>query len=470
MADENAAGDLDQIAKEILAGDPDKMVSFAWQFGQALFRYKQVREEIPTEAQKLAAVWKGAAATGFDEVSKEVVQSVEETETALDNPRYNLAINNMINALRTGQDEIKDLVGERDGYLDDGYKINGPAFDKAGRDIADAISGVYKTEVDSLKLIKGKPEDPSAEPDAVAEPKPKGEQELPDENPDENPEKNPGETDLGKGPGGSNLVAEPDGVDGPDGVGPDGVGDEIGEPGEPDPAEPNDPEFDPAKNPTLDSLTLDPGDEGEDPPILGIGNPRQPLSRFVDSTEAEPLSEQRPPSEVLGIGNPDNNGSLILDDNAPTKLASTESPPIGPNRPGEGPDFGTKLTSQPNAQGNLITGESPPGSRFSGGPPIGAGFGPLGPGGRFAGDSPRSKLTSARGPRLGPAIGAPTAPLGVGRTGSGYVPHLPVGASRQDDNEAPERETWLIGDEEWVDGDALDGPIGRPEHGRDEGP
>jgi uncharacterized protein YukE len=461
MPDKNAAGDLDQIAKDILAGDPDKMVSFAWQFGQALARYKQVREEIPVEAQKLAAVWKGAAATGFDEVSKEVVASVEETEEALDNPRYNLAINSMTNALRTGQAQIKELVGERDGYLDGGYKVNGPAFDKAGRDIADAISVVYKSEVDSLKVIKGKPEDPSAEPDAEAEPKPKGEQEFPDEN----AEKNPGETDPGKEPGGPNLVAEPDGVGGPD-----GVGDEFGEPG-PDSAEPGDLDFDPAKNPTLDSLTLDPGDEreeGENSPILGIGNPQLPLSRFVDS---EPLSEHRPSSEVLGIGDPDSNESLIFDDDTPTKLASTESPPIGPSRAGEGPDFATKLTSQPNAQGHMVTGEpSPQGSRFSGGAPFGPGLSPFGAGNRSVGDSPRSKLTSARGPRSGPAIGAPAAHLGVGKPGSGYVPYLPVGASRQDADEAAERETWLLGDEEWVDGDALDGPIGRPEHVRDEGP
>lgn len=465
-------GALGTIYAQITAGVPQTLRTLGDKFAIVLTALEKVQGEIPDEMGRLAKEWRGPAATTFGKVGEQITVFIGDTAEAITNDKAVMLA--CADALDTARAEIQDLADQWNaaiGRTNPPFNPEMAAWEAAAQAILDKVSDAYKTQGGNLKEIKEDPGDITANGEGVDDPGADGDGDLPDDDEDVPGEEPPA---GGGGPGDNALLApggEPIGPDGeplgPDGepIGPGGDPTGIGAPDLPE-------------GPGTDGLQTDgpgdpgnPGDPTDDGPFGGIGNPGGPDFLTSPSDGDGPT-----PPELQGIGNPDGD--------APTKLSSFD--PGGPNltapSPVGGGDLPTTLTSAPNAAGTGPVG----GGGLGGGPGGRPLIGPVGPGSQLTSAGLRGGpggTPSARGSRGGPGTGGPVGPGstltsagGRSRSGAtrskrgglggfgdpddtGYFPARAIGDT---DDEAEERESWLLGDEEWDDSEALESSIGRP--------
>jgi len=471
MAAGKGGGALGEIAAQIMAGQPGTLSTAGGKFSTAQALLSTVKGEIPGELASVAKTWEGPAAKAFGQVGEKVATFVGETADAVRNPSWQQAMVQAAQALTEAQAAVKELVAEREGYVGQGREIDEAAFAAAAQKILDNLSTVYDDMGAAMKPVKEDPGDVTA--DGVAGPgagpgEGNGDGEDAGKGDDGDTDKGAadGEEDkdaAGPGDGGPGGDKEPDGKAGPEDVpaGPTGGPDGIGGPGGP----------------------IGPGGPS-------IGNPKGPDLTFDDPD----AFGDKVPSGALRLGDPGLGGDDPFGPS--TKLQSFDPTTSGPTGP-VGPANPTTLTSATNTAAATPGGDVDAGAAPFGGSPRGQ----IGFGSPPGGSSPASRLTSAgplgnqpgAGPTLrGPAsIGGgrgPIGPLGPagpsstltsagsrGRTGSagrgrrpgiidgpdglGYYPFAGRG---MDDEHDDERETWLLGDEEWDETTAGEAAIGRP--------
>ena len=453
-------GALGTIYDQITAGAPQTLRTLGDKFAIVLTALEKVQGEIPDEMARLAKEWRGPAATTFGKVGEQITVFIGDTAEAITNDKAVMLA--CADALDTARAEIQDLADQWNaaiGQTDPPFNPDMGLWEAAAQAILDKVSDVYKTQGGNLKEIKEDPGDITANGEGVDDPGADGDGDLPGEEDDVPGEEPP----AGAGGPGDNALLAPGGEPlGPDGepIGPGGDPTGLGAPDIPG-------------GPGTNGLQIDgpgdPGDPTDDGPFGG--GPGGPDFLTSPSDGDGPT-----PPELQGIGNPDGDPS--------TKLSSFE--PGGPNltapSPVGGGDLPTTLTSAPNAGGTGPVGGGGP-SGGPGGRPL---IGPIGPGSQLTSAGLRSGpggTPSARGSRGGLGTGGPVGPGstltsagGRGRSGAtrsrrgglggfgdldetGYSPARAIGDT---DDEAEERESWLLGDEEWDDSAALESCIGRP--------
>jgi hypothetical protein len=466
------AGIFGVIYAQIMAGVPDSFYQLGDAYAVVLTSLQKVQGEIPDEMGRLANNWSGPAATTFGKVGEQITTFIGDTAGAITNDEA--VMDACGDALKVAQKAIEALVADWNNQVQNPeFNPDLAAWDDAAQQILATVSDAYRAQGGNLKAIKEDPGDITANGEGVDDPGADGDGDLPEDDEDVpgDEEDVPGEEPPagGGGPGDNALLAPGGEPLGPDGepIGPDG--EPIGPGGDPTglgaPVIPG--------GPGTNGLQIDgpgdPGDPTDDGPFGG--GPGGPDFLTSPSDGDGPT-----PPELQGIGNPDGDPS--------TKLSSFE--PGGPNltapSPVGGGDLPTTLTSAPNAGGTGPGGGGGP-SGGPGGRPL---IGPIGPGSQLTSAGLRGGpggTPSARGSRGGPGTGGPVGPGstltsagGRSRSGAtrskrgglggfgdpddtGYFPARAIGDT---DDEAEERESWLLGDEEWDDSEALESSIGRP--------
>jgi uncharacterized protein YukE len=402
---------------QVMSGKPMTFSAAGRKFAAAHAALDQTRAAIPGEISSLAKSWKGPAATGFGQVAEKVAAFIGETAKVLANPAYAQTMDEARVALEAAQYRMTELATEW------GRRVAQPGFNPdlaswaaAAQKALDDLSARYDSARGKLTPIKADLGEVAAD---VAMP---GGEET--EDPDETEE--PGET---TDPAENKIPADgPPPGGGPADGGPPGGGGPPGPGG-------------PTANLTSDDLDQPPGGAG----VPGLGSPGSADLISGDPTGPGPL----PPTGPPGLGRPEDPADQPPD--AATRLQSFDPDRAGPPPSLFATDSPTTLTSASNVPSGPGAGPPP-----SGGPAVGPGGGPLPPTG------PGSTLTSA-GNWVAPP---PTARRGAGRLGAiqpaglGCFPAHGYGSAAE---EGAERETWLLGDEEWDEARrAPAASIGRP--------
>jgi hypothetical protein len=428
----NGTGLLGTIYNEIMAGDTTSFTTAGAEFKEALDKLKKVAGEIPTEVHKLVGKdWKGTASAGFSGAADKVVEDIGDTAQAVGSPSWQTLLVEARDALKKAQDDIKDLAKQWNDYLSQDPPVtpNKASFDEAAKNVRKTLADVYNAKRQAMKP-------PAKDLDKA------------DDGADGKGSDDKGADDKGADGSGAGDDKGAGGADGPgaggaDSKGADGPGaggaDSKGSGGADGPGSGG------ADGPGAGSGGPVVGGPGRDDPLLGskTGGPDTPGTsnlEFNDST-GQPV-----------LGKPDSPGG-------PDSPDSPDSPAGGgtdtsglPRSTLDGADPSTTLTSASSPGGG------------SGSP--GGGAGSPG-GGGIAGGTP-SQLTSA-GPSAGfagPAgygLYGPVGGAGRGLVGPGVGAPVSVGRRVADDDEDDERETELLGDEEWDDtGQVAGAVIGRP--------
>jgi hypothetical protein len=438
-------GKLGEIYPKIMAGKPDTFDTIRDAF-TGVSTSLEVAKNAPEDVKNLGESWTGAAAKGFSKVSTTLDGFVKETATALTSPSYRAAMDAAKQALVTAQKDIQSLADQWNNLTKYPNAADMKEWDKAAEDILKAVSDVYTTQRDNLTKAKDVPGEIDKSGGTGT-----GKDDHKDQGGDGNDEKGAGGDDAGAdGSKGTGAGGDDAGAGGPTGAAGDG-GPGDGGPG--------------------DGAAVDGG--SSDSGLPGSGGP--------GSGSDDPAVK---PDRIPGIGDPSSNGptsGLTLDgpgaggspgggghSAVPTDLQSFDPAAAG----GTGPGASTSLTS---ASGGGLGSPGGPGAggggtpsqltsagpySGSGGPGLGAaGLGarsvPVGSSFSMAGVAGRSRRTASRRRRGARGVGGFEefeGPEGIGRTP----------AQGEDADDEHERESWLLGDDEWDDADVPDASIGCP--------
>jgi uncharacterized protein YukE len=415
-------GQLGVIYEQIMAGDPKSFTTAGGEFKDALKALDEVEGEIPTEVGKLVGVdWKGPAADAFKDAADKVVELIGDTASAVGNPSWKTALDTAKTALETAQNDIQDLANQWNNNRADGYKNDVGAFGAAAETILQTLTEAYDTQREAMKPVKDI--DDANDDDANDD----------DANDDDDDDPKGDEPKDGAPEGGEPKDGAPESVKPEDPAGGSAVPDGDSDPKPPAVGELNAPEV--------------PG---------GPGEPGFPGGNLID--EPAPGAPDVPPS----------GDSPFFDPKAP----DTHNLEGGNNPQGQPPVLGKPGEQDPST--TLSSASNPGGGSSGGGPPsqltsagLSSGGGPpsqLTSAGLSSGGGPPSQLTSA-GPSAG-LVGSTGHGLflaGAGARGPVGPGVAPIVAGERDDDEGEERETELLGDEEWDDAAHVPAAIGRPE-------
>jgi hypothetical protein len=401
-------GQLGIIYEQIMAGEPASFTTAGDEFKDALKALNDVEEEIPTEVGNLVgADWKGPAANAFKDAADKVVELISDTASAVGNPSWKTALDTAKTALETAQKDIQIQADAWNGYLaqDPPVQPDMASFDEQAEAILQTLTEAYDTQREAMNPVKdiddaNDDDDDDPKGDEPKEDDPKG-----------------GEPKDGAPEGGEPKDGAPEGGEPKDPVGGSAVPDSDSDPKPPAVGEPNAPEV---------------------PEVPG--EPGFPGGNLID----EPASgaPDVPPSGDSPFFDPKAPDTYNLDGGSNPQ---GQPPVVG--KPGE-QDPSTTLSSASNPGGGSSPGGGPPSQLTSAGLPPGGG--------------PPSQLTSA-GPSAG-LVGSTGHGLFWAGAGAGRGPGVaPIVAGERDDDEGEERETELLGDEEWDDAAPLPAAIGRPE-------
>jgi uncharacterized protein YukE len=421
------AGQLGVIYKQIMAGDPKSFTTAGDEFKQALDALNKVEGEIPTAVSNLVgANWKGPASKAFTDAADKIVELIRDTATAVGNPSWKTALDTAKTALEKAQEDIQALSKNWNDNVGKGIKNDVGAFGSAAEEILRILSAAYDTQRKAMKPVKDidDPKDGESK-DGESKDGESKDGESKDGEPKDGEPKDGESKDGGPKDGESKDGGPNDG--GPKDGGPNDGGPKDGGPkdGGFESLESNDPE---GGSPVPD------GDSGPKPPAVGPSNENL-------TNEPGPGAPDAPPSK-------DSPFAPKAPDTSNFEGPPKDQPPVL-GKPGNHDPY-TTLSSASNPGGAL-----PPGGPLSGGAPSSG----IGPPSQLTSAGPSAGLVGSTGHGLFLAGAGARGPVGL--VGPGVAP---IGNRGRGDDEDEDRETELLGDEEWDDAAHLPtASIGRPE-------
>ncbi|GAB3146442.1 hypothetical protein GCM10027290_28240 [Micromonospora sonneratiae] len=502
---------LEQVQAALAPGQPDTFYKLAGVFGESLTGLDETTEMLNKSIQTVLETWRGPAASTFKLVGDNVTTFVVETADPLRAPSYQDAITTAGDALDEGKKAIEAYAVEVATYREEvaaaGGEPDEAAIDAEAQKIIQAVADAYVTCGDSLTPIKepgkaaenGPPVD-TIPPEQVELPEPVGETPpngsgtppFPEQAPEDEPLPSPDDSPLPENSLVFDTSAEAPPPGEPNGSGTPGASPptgglpivSLGKPGSPSSDRAlahSDGELDLSdmSNPSTTDLAFTPLD-GTDPNLVtDAGSPSTKFASFQGEIPTPPGAGPNvpgpqpgsPPTTLNTFGTTPAN---LTTGGTPVTIAGPAAEnggvPIGRSVPGfgllatplaTGRDRDPGVPSSPGSQLNTsrlpglgAPDAEPPVQRPQPTTPPRSGMPPV----PMLPTSPGSTLDRARGRRTGPGGTGPAGLFGEPSHVGGYLPSN----GRRDPDGLEERESWLLGDEEWDDSEAPSGAIGRP--------